>query len=263
MALSVDIARSLAERIELARKERNPIGKLTEEHPELSWEDAYTIQDMLRSIQQDDGMKIAGMKMGFTSRAKMAQMKVNDPINGYLSEGGRIPLGGSIRRSEYIFPRVEAEIAVVTSRALRGPGCTIAHVQASVSHVLPALELIDSRYRNYGFDLPSVIADNTSAAAFMVGGEGHGLKGFDLRTLGVVILRNGSVVATAAGAAVLGNPLNSVAMLANMLAKRGKDIPAGTLILTGGITDAVPASPGDRFQFKFQHLGELKLHVEP
>src|SRR3546814_10067680 len=78
--------------------------------------------------------------MGFTSRAKMAQMKVKDPINGYLTEGGRLPVGGTVRRSDFILPRVEAEIAVVTSRPLRGPGCTIAQVQASIDYVLPALE---------------------------------------------------------------------------------------------------------------------------
>src|SRR3546814_8991420 len=97
--------------------------------------------------------------MGFTSRAKMAQMKFKDPINGYLTEGGRLPVGGTVRRSDFILPRVEAEIAVVTSRPLRGPGCTIAQVQASIDYVLPALELIDSRYPNYGFDLASVIAE--------------------------------------------------------------------------------------------------------
>src|SRR3546814_19534447 len=107
--------------------------------------------------------------MGFTSRAKMAQMKVKDPINGYLTEGGRLPVGGTVRRSDFILPRVEAEIAVVTSHPLRGPGCTIAQVQASIDYVLPALELIDSRYQNYGFDLTTVIADNTSSHAFITG----------------------------------------------------------------------------------------------
>src|SRR3546814_12191608 len=95
--------------------------------------------------------------MGLTSRAKRGQMKVKDPSNVYLTEGGLWPVGGTVRRSDFILPRVEAEIAVVTSRPLRGPGCTIAQVQASIDYVLPALELIDSRYPNYGFDLASVI----------------------------------------------------------------------------------------------------------
>src|SRR3546814_16095224 len=144
--------------------------------------------------------------MGFASPAKIAQMKVKDPIKGYLNEGGRLPVGGTVRRSDFLLPRVEAEIAVVTSRPLRGPGCTIAQVQASIDYVLPALELIDSRYPNYGFDLASVIADNTSAADFMTGEHGITPTGLDLKTLGAVLLRNGEVAATAGGATGLRRP---------------------------------------------------------
>ena len=253
MTLALETVDLLAQRLENARAERSGITKITSEYPDLSWDDAYVIQDRLRELQQDMG--VAGLKMGFTSRAKMAQMKCKDPINGYLTEAGRIPSGGSVSRSAHIFPRVEAEIAVVTNRELQGPGCTIAQVQAAIDQVLPALEVIDSRYVNYGFDLPSVIADNTSAAGFVVGDTGLPVEGLDLKTLGVVTLRNGEVVNTAAGAAVLGSPLNSVALLANMLGRRGRSIPAGTLILTGGITEAVPINPGDHFTIKFQHLG--------
>lgn len=261
MTLDTGIVSQLAQRLEKARKDRVPIQRITEEFPDLTLADAYRIQDALRLLQLGSHTSPAGLKMGFTSRAKMTQMKVRDPINGYLTAAGRLPAGGSVRRDDFIFPRVEAEIAVVTSRPLRGPGCTIAQVQAAVDHVLPALELIDSRYPNYGFDLPSVIADNTSAAAFMTGEQGVRCEGLDLKTLGVVILRNGEVAATAAGAAVLGSPLNSIALLANMLGKRGREIPAGTLILTGGITEAVPINAGDHFTFNFQHLGAIDLHV--
>src|SRR3546814_17248838 len=118
-------------------------------------------------------------------------MEVKDPINGYLTEGGRLPVGGTVRRSDFILPRVEAEIAVVTSRLLRGPGCTIAQVQASIDYVLPALELFDSRYPNHGFDLASGLADNTSAAAFMTGEHGTTPEGLHLRKRGHVIPRNG------------------------------------------------------------------------
>lgn len=262
MALDETTISQLAQRLEKARQDRIPVPRITDELPDLSLADAYHVQDALRRIQIDGDRSPAGLKMGFTSRAKMAQMKVKDPINGYLTESGRLPMGGTVRRSDFIFPRVEAEIAVVTSRPLRGPGCTIALVQASIACVLPALELIDSRYPNYGFDLPSVIADNTSAAAFMTGENGALPAGLDLKTLGVVILRNGEVAATAAGAAVLGSPLNSIALLANMLAKRGREIPAGTLVLTGGITEAVPINPGDHFSFDFQYLGSIDLHVD-
>jgi 2-oxo-3-hexenedioate decarboxylase len=261
MTFNIAMADGLAERLERARRDRAPITKITTDYPDLTWAEAYLIQDRLRALQDESGMHVAGLKMGFTSRVKMAQMKVDEPINGYLTTTGRIPPGGTVSRKDYIFPRVEAEVAVVTSRPLRGPGCTIAHVQGAVAKVLPALELIDSRYLNYGFDLPSVIADNTSAAGFMVGDVGLDVSDVDLRTMGVALRRNGQVVATAAAAAVLGNPLNSVAMLANMLERRGREIPAGSLILTGGITDAVAITPGDHIEVSFQQLGAIELHV--
>jgi 2-oxo-3-hexenedioate decarboxylase len=259
MTLTDDIVDLLAGRLEQARRDKAPIGKITDDYPALTVDAAYDVQDRLRAIQVAGGLGVAGLKMGFTSRAKMAQMNVKDPINGYLTQAGRIAPGGSVSRGAYIFPRVEAEIAVITGRELSGPGCTIAQVQAAIAEVRPALEVIDSRYRNYGFDLPSVIADNTSAAAFMVGDDGVPVAGLDLKAMGVVIERNGEIAATAAGAAVLGSPLNSVALLANMLGRRGRSIPAGTLILTGGITEAVPINPGDHFAIRFQTLGRIDL----
>src|SRR3546814_16796732 len=92
------------------------------------------ISDWSSDVCSSDLASPAGLKMGFTSRAKMAQMKVKDPINGYLTEGGRLPAGDTVRRSDFILPRVEAEIAVVTSRPLRGPGRTVARVPASIDH---------------------------------------------------------------------------------------------------------------------------------
>ncbi|WP_235536520.1 MULTISPECIES: fumarylacetoacetate hydrolase family protein [unclassified Sphingomonas] len=227
----------------------------------MDWADAYAIQDSLKTIQSARGVEIAGLKMGFTSRAKMAQMGVKEPINGFITRQGRVPQGGSLHRAKFINPRIEAEIAVVTSAELKGPGCHIGDVFRSVAHVFPALEVIDSRYRDFAFDLPSVIADNTSAAGWMIGDDGASPIGRDLKNIGVVMRKNGQVVATASGAAVLGHPLNSVAMLANMLARRGLTIPAGTLILTGGITAAIMVDTGDRVAIDFQGLGTIGINI--
>lgn len=261
MTLTMDTADALAERLDTAAVERQAVDKITNDYPDLTWPQAYEIQDALKARQLARGEVEAGLKMGFTSRAKMAQMGVSDPINGYITEAGRVPANGTLERSRYINPRIEAEIAVITSRELKGPGCHIGEVFRSVEQVLPALEVIDSRYTNFNFDLPSVIADNTSAAAFMVGDVARSPIGLDLRNMGVVMRKNGRIVATASGAAVLGHPLNSVAMLANMLGRRGRTIPAGTLILTGGITAAVMVDTGDAMEIEFQNLGAISITV--
>ena len=175
----------------------------------------------------------------------MKQMGVEVPVFGFIADYMARPDGGDIKHAEMIHPKVEAEICIVTKAPLKGPGCHVAAVMAATDFVLPAVEVIDSRYRDFKFDLKSVIADNTSSSRFVIGGNMRKLDELDLRTLGVVLEINGEIRSMAAGAAVLGNPLAAVAMLANHLGARGQEIPAGTFIMTGGMTEAITVNPGD------------------
>ncbi|MGF6545757.1 2-oxo-3-hexenedioate decarboxylase [Paraburkholderia youngii] len=259
MTLNDATIERLATRLDDAELHCNAIVKITDEHPELDWADAYAIQDALRERKAARGMKVAGLKMGLTSHAKMRQMGVTDPVYGFLTDYGACMDGAAIDTSSLIHPKVEAEIAFVTSRELTGPGCHIGAVLAATDFVLPALEVIDSRYENFRFDLKSVIADNTSAARYVIGGRHRSAQGIDLKNLGVVMEKNGEIVATASGAAVLGHPAASVAMLANLLGARGQSIPAGTLILTGGVTEAIAVNAGDAVTVRFQHLGSVSM----
>lgn len=251
--------RELALHLDDAERNARAVSKITDAFPNMDWDDAYAIQDAIRELQQARGVRVAGLKMGLTSRAKMQQMGVTEPIHGFITDYGSIPDGGVVDTAGLIHPKVEAEIAFVTREPLRGPGCHVGTVLAATDFVLPAVEIIDSRYENFRFDLKSVIADNTSSARYVLGGRQLPVQGLDLKTLGVVMERNGEVVATAAAAAVLGNPAQSVAMLANMLAARGREIPAGTMILTGGITEAVGVEAGDNVSVHFQHLGSVSM----
>jgi 2-oxo-3-hexenedioate decarboxylase len=119
--------------------------------------------------------------------------------------------------------------------------------------------VIDSRYRDFKFDLKSVIADNTSAARFVIGGNPVAVSDVDLRTVGIVLEKNGEPVAFGAGAAVLGHPAAAIAMMANHLGARGEEIPAGTLILSGGVTEAVAVAAGDNVTLKIQGMGSTSL----
>ncbi|WP_110970584.1 2-oxo-3-hexenedioate decarboxylase [Pseudomonas huaxiensis] len=259
MSLNTQTIEHLARHLENAERSVNAVHKITDDYPDMDWQDAYAIQDAIRAIKEQRGVRIAGLKMGLTSHAKMRQMGVIDPIHGFITDYGSVPEGGVIDTRELIHPKVEAEIAFVTNRPLSGPGCHIGTVLAATDFVLPAVEVIDSRYENFRFDLKSVIADNTSSARYVLGGQPLSVQGLDLRNLGVVMERNGRIVATASAAAVLGHPAQSVAMLANMLGERGREIPAGTLILTGGVTEAVAVEAGDNINVRFQHLGSVSM----
>ncbi len=259
MTLDQDLIRQLAERLENAELNARAVTKITDAHPQLDWDDAYAIQHEIRRRKEARGHRVAGLKAGLTSRAKMKQMGVETPVFGLLFDYMSVANGGEIKVSQLIHPKVEAEIAFVLKTALRGPGCHVGAVLAATDFVVPAVEIIDSRYENFRFDLASVIADNTSSSRFVVGDIAREVAGMDLRTLGIVMEKNGAIAALAAGAAVLGHPAAAVAMLANTLAKRGEEIPAGTFIMSGGATEAIPVAAGDAIHVRFQDLGSVSM----
>ncbi len=259
MNLNKTTVDGLAEHLENCELQARDTLKITDEHPTMDWDDAYAIQDEILRRKLSRGARVVGLKAGLTSHAKMKQMGVDSPVFGFLVDSYSLPDGGEVKTSELIHPKVEPEICFVLKHALRGPGCHIGNVLAATDFVMPGIEVIDSRYRDFKFDLKSVVADNTSAARFVVGGMALSPAQLDLRTLGVVMEKNGQVVAIGAGAAVLGHPAAAVAMLANHLGRRGQEIPAGSLIMSGGVTEAVSMRAGDHVSLRIQHLGSVSL----
>ena len=259
MKLDTATIARLAEHLETCQLQARDTLKITDEHPGMDWEDAYAIQDEILRRKLSRGARVVGLKAGLTSHAKMKQMGVTDPVFGFLVDEFVVAEGGEVKTAELIHPKVEPEICFVLKRALKGPGCHIGAVLAATDFILPGIEVIDSRYRDFKFDLKSVVADNTSASRFVIGGRALSPNGLDLRTLGVVLEKNGESVALGAGAAVLGHPAAAVAMLANHLGRRGQELPAGSLVLSGGITEAVAVKVGDAVSLRIQHLGQVSV----
>lgn len=258
-----NLIKQLTDYVHSAEKEKREIKKITSElYPALTIEDAYSVQEQLLNEKLADGYRIVGPKMGMTSEAKMKQMGVNDPIYGYLFDYMIVEEGTSISLSDYIHPKVEPEIGFILKKDLEGPNITMFDVLAATDYVFPAIEIIDSRYRNFDFTLPDVIADNTSAAGAIFGTTLTRPEKIELDVVGATLSINGKLQAIGAGAAVLGHPANSVARLANMLAKKGKKVKAGEPILTGGLTAAVPLSKGDHVSVKCGGLGKVSFYVE-
>ncbi len=259
MALNAKTLDQLAKHLHACQREARDTPKITDAHPEMDFDDAYAIQDRILAAKLKGGARIAGYKAGLTSHAKMKQMGVIDPVFGFLVDEFIVPDGGEVKVSELIHPKVEPEICFVTRTELSGPGCSIAHVLAASDIVLPGIEVIDSRYRDFKFDLKSVVADNTSASRFVAGGHAVDARSVDLRTTGLVLEKNGVPVAFGAGAAVLGHPAAAVAMLVNHLGRRGKTLPAGSFILSGGATEAVAVQAGDHVCLRMQGMGSVSL----
>ena len=249
----------LCERVEGAQQRAYAIQKLTDEYPAMTIADGYAVQNELRRRFVAQGHKQVGWKIGLTSKAKMQQMGVDVPSIGFLTDRMARPENSAISVSDLVHPRVECEIAFVTKKTLTGPGCTVQDVLDATDYVLPAVEIIDSRFSGFKFDLASVVADNGSSARFVAGGRARYPADIDLRTLGVVLEKNGEIVAMGAAAAVLGHPAQAIALLVNVLAGLGETLPAGSFVMSGAITEAIAVQAGDNVIARFQDLGSVSM----
>jgi 2-oxo-3-hexenedioate decarboxylase len=249
-------ADELAARLVTAAARRTAIEPLTSSAGPFAAEFGYQVQDCVVAERPGD---VVGAKLGLTSKAKQRQMKVDEPLYGWLTGDMAIDVGQPLECARFIQPRCEPEIAFLLARDLSGPHVTAAQVLAATAVVYPAIDVLDSRFAGYSFTLPDVVADNASGAGFVLGGQSTDPSGIDLRLTGVVLERNGVLAATAAGAAVLGHPAASVAWLVRALARRGRCLKAGQVVLSGALTEAVPVAPGDVVTATFDRLGTIEI----
>jgi len=263
MSMNITLSREdivrLCERVEGAQIRAYAIPKLTNEYPNMTIGDGYAVQLELRKRFLAAGHKQTGWKAGLTSKAKMIQMGVSVPSIGFLTDRMARPENSAITVSDLVHPRVECEVAFVMKKTLKGPNCSREDVLDATDYVLPAVEIIDSRFSGFKFDLESVVADNGSSARYVGGGRARYPADIDLRTLGVVMEKNGEIVTMGASAAVLGHPADAVAMLVNILGELGEELPAGSFVMSGGITEAVAVKPGDSIVARFQELGSVSM----
>lgn len=234
----------------------------TDDWRELDLATAYEIQDRNLQARLDRGETLVGVKLGLTSRAKQQRMGVDMPFVAWLTDAMVLPMGVSVPQSQLIHPRVEPEIVFVMGERLAGPGVTCATAMSAVGSVLGGAEIIDSRYRDFRFTASDVIADNASSAAFITGPIARPPEELDLLLEGTLVEIDGEIVDSATGAAVQGHPGEALALAANDLARRGHSIEAGWLVLTGGMTDAVPAAAGASVAMHFRNLGSVFIDTE-
>ena len=250
---SAEIA-DVAARLVKARENRTAIASFADDVPGLDLAAAYAVQRVLR---EQAGPQV-GWKLGVTSRAKQVQVGVSEPIRGFLAAEHALDIGVPLEVDQHIQPRAEPEIVFVMNRDVDAPNATAADVLAATGAVAVGIEVLDSRYLDYRFTMPDVVADNASAARFVVGTPVPA-SGLDLRLVGVVLEHDGDVVATASGAAALGHPAAAVAWLVRSLAADGEGLRAGEIVLSGGLTAAVPVRAGDVVVATIDRIGTLEL----
>lgn len=254
--------RSAADALLGAYRSGQPVDPLIDTHPGLDIDDAYAIQQLQVKSWLDAGVTLQGHKVGLTSAAMQRQMGVDQPDYGVLRDDMFLVEHAPIGLASFIAPRVEPEVAFVLGRDLAGPGVTLAAAAAAVDFVLPALEIIDSRIRDWRISINDTIADNASSGGVVLGGRPVRLSDVDLRLSGCNLHGNGDLVATGAGGAVLGSPLLSLTWLANTVGHHGVTLRAGQVVLPGSITSAQPVAAGDTWVATFAGIGTVTARFE-
>ncbi|BAU28276.1 2-keto-4-pentenoate hydratase [Aneurinibacillus soli] len=250
---------ALAAKLYRADQERTPISPLTEADPNLSAEDAYRIQLEWVRLQQQAGRRIVGKKIGLTSKPMQQMMGVTEPDYGHLFDHMVLSDQDVMRTDELLQPRIEAEVAFILKRDLKGPGVTVADVLSATRYVVPSIEIIDSRISDWKIKLSDTIADNGSSARVVLGSKPVPIDGLDLQLMGMVLEKNGQQISTGAGAAALGHPAYAIAWLANKLAAYDISLHAGEIILPGAVAKAVPVEKGDHITVRFSEIGSVSV----
>ena len=252
-----------AARLDEAEATRTPIPQLSLQHPEMTIDDAYRVQQAWVELKLGQGRRLVGRKIGLTSRAMQQSVNITEPDYGAIFDDMFFDDGSEIPSDRFIAPRVEVELAFVLGDRLTGPACTAFDVLRATELVTPALEILDARVQmsdpatGHSRTIVDTIADNAADAGIVTGGRAmHPLEA-DLRWTSALLYRNGVIEESGVSAAVLNNPANGVAWLANKLAPHGVALEAGLVILAGSFTRAVWARPGDVFHVDYGQMGSI------
>lgn len=219
---------------------------------------AYAVQEVNTRKAVADGRRLVGRKIGLTSVAVQRQMGVNQPDYGMLFADMDVPEGIPISLDQVIQPKVEAEIAVVIGRDLPHPDVTTAEMIRAVEYVVPAIEIVDSRVADWDIKIWDTIADNASSGLFVLGAVPRKLDGLDLRSCGMVMEVKGDPISVGAGIACLGSPITASVWLARVMAKAGRPLLEGDVILSGALGPMAGVSRGEVVEARINGVGTVR-----
>jgi len=266
MALTKEQIRVAAQRLDHAEKSRRQIRQLSLEHPGITIEEAYAIQQAWIEIKLAQGRSVKGHKIGLTSKAMQSALGIDEPDSGVLLDDMFFSDGGVVPSDRFIATRVEAELAFVMKQRLEGPECTMFDVLNATDFVVAALEILDTRIERVDPVTKSTrkifdtIADNAANAGIVLGGRPLRPLEADLRWIGALCYRNGQLEETGLAAGVLNHPATSVAWLANKVAPLGLALEPGQVVLAGSFIRPIETRKGDTIQADYGPYGSVSCY---
>ncbi|SDZ45736.1 FAA hydrolase family protein [Herbiconiux ginsengi] len=260
--LDTETIAAIADELVEAARSRVPIPLLTARHPDMTVEDSYAVQSLWRRRNEEAGRRLAGHKIGLTSKAMQAATGISEPDYGIIFDDMVLETGSVLQWDVYTHPRVEAELAFRLNADVGGPGCTLLDVLAATEYVVPALEILDSRIEMDGRTIVDTISDNAAMGVMVVGGRAVRPDDIDLRWAGAMLYRNEGIEETGLAGGVLNNPATGVAWLANKIAVHGEELKAGELILSGSFTRPMWVSAGDTVFADYGPLGVVTCRFQ-
>ena len=253
---------AIVDELVAAGTNRVPVKRLTARYPGMGVEDAYRVQSAWRERCEASGRRLAGRKIGLTSRAMQAATGITEPDYGIIFEDMILENGAILRWDDFTHPRVEVELAFKLGKDLSGPGASIFDVLDATDYVLPALEILDSRIEMEGRTIVDTISDNAALGAMVLGGNPVRPMDVDLRWISAILYKNQTVEETGVGAGVLNHPAAGVYWLANKIAAHGDGLKAGEVILAGSFTRPLWVHAGDTVFADYGPLGTISCRFE-
>lgn len=253
----------LAASLRSGSREGRPIPPVRDDLAAMGVAGAYAVQDLNTTFHLEAGRRLTGRKIGLTSKSVQQQLGVDSPDFGMLFADMELAPDEEVAADRVLQPKVEAEVAVVLERDLGDEQVTLSQLMSAVAYVLPAVEIVGSRIRDWDIRLLDTIADNASSGLYALGTRPRKLSEVDLRTCGMLMERKGQVVSLGVGAACLGHPLNAALWLARKMVEVGRPLRAGDVIMTGALGPMVAISPGDVIDTTIAGLGAVRTAFAP
>ncbi|ETS30852.1 2-oxopent-4-enoate hydratase [Photorhabdus temperata] len=256
-----NVINHLGEKLFQSWRSHQAINPISDEYPKLTLHDAYLIQQKViaRRLETTDE-RIIGKKIGITSQAVMDILDVDQPDFGILTSDMYYENNATVPIEQLIAPKAEGEIGFILKHNLRGPGITAEDVLQATAYVVPCIEIVDSRIRDWKIKITDTVADNASSGLFVIGNGTRLPSEIDLAAVTMTLEKNGKLIDTGIGAAAFGHPANAVAWLANRLGTLDTTLRQGEIILSGSLATMVPVNAGDQLKINLLGLGSARIN---